>query len=110
MYVNWPICGSSLSVIPNPSLPAPGLPAPGLSGLGCARCAEGDGVIPYGSFPMGRGLGYFSSGFDITGWGTPEWLTVGAAGLFVLYQVTAGLFESGRIRAPRRFRRRRRHN
>jgi hypothetical protein len=64
MYVDWPICGSSLSVIPNP------LKRTGLYGLGCGpNCS-------------GRGLGYFSSGLDISGWGAAEWATV-AAGVYL---------------------------
>ena len=95
MYVSWPVCGSSLSVIPNPKLPAPGLPAPGLSGLGC--CCSDDSFTPRGlgigsgrsmsgsyiGMSGGRGLGYFESGFNPSGWGIAEWLTVLAAGYAV---------------------------
>ena len=69
MYVNWPICGSSLTVLENPQLPQ-GMQIQGMSGLGCGcRGCRG-------------GLGYFSTGLDISGWGAAEWLTV--IGGFVL--------------------------
>ena len=65
MYIDWPICGSSVSLLPHP------LRAPG---LGCCGGA------------CNRGLGYFDSGWDLSGWGVVEWLTV-AAGAYVLFSV-----------------------
>lgn len=91
-YINWPICGSSVTVLPNP------LKRTGLYGLGCGPSCDfrtgfcGNG----GGFPVGPGLGYFSTGLDVSGWGAPEWLTVAAAGA-LLFSGTGG----GRRRSRR---------
>lgn len=63
-YINWPICGKSGQPM------VPSLPKPGFSisrGLGCA-CGCGT--------CQNRGLGYFDTGWDISGWGWMEWGTV----------------------------------
>lgn len=57
-YISWPICGTPGAVNVNP----------GLSGCGCG-CSGG----------CNKGLGYFDSGFDISGWGWMEWGTVAIA-------------------------------
>lgn len=72
MYVNWPVCGSSLTVLQNPQLPQ-GMQIQGMAGLGCdcRGC---------------RGLGLFDSGLNLSGWGWPEWLAV-VLGVYVVVSV-----------------------
>lgn len=65
-YIGWPICGQPATVIQNPL---------GLSGLGCGcggRCGG-----------CNKGLGYFDTGWDISGWSYLEWGTV----LVVVYML-----------------------
>lgn len=99
MYVNWPICGSSLTILENPQLPR-GMQIQGMAGLGC-DCRGG----------CRGGLGLFDTGLDLTGWGWAEWAAV-IVGVYVVFSVfsstkrTVGRVRSGfRQRAQRRERR-----
>lgn len=95
MYVNWPICGSSLSVLPNPQLPQGMQIQGGMSGLGCdcRGC---------------RGLGLFDSGLNLAGWGWAEWAAV-IVGMYVVFSVFSSTRRTvGRVRGGFRQRRQRR--
>lgn len=51
----------------------------GYRGMGacCSSCAQGGPC-------MGKGMGIFDSGMDVTGWGMPEWSIVGLTAWGVL--------------------------
>lgn len=74
-YIGWPICGKNATV--NPGLV-------GYRGFGCA-CGCG-GCCPQ------RGLGYFDTGWDISGWSYLEWGTV----LLIGYMVMSTVFTTQR--------------
>lgn len=84
MYIGWPICGQPATVN------LPGLS--GVRGLGCADCGG-----------RCKGLGYFDSGWDISGWSYLEWGTV----LLVAYMVISSVTTTQRTyrKARRRIRR-----
>lgn len=72
-YIGWPICGGPLQTQQTRQFV-------GLSGLGNCHCG--------GSCGHCRGLGYFDSGWDISGWSYPEWGTVLVIAYMVISTVT----------------------
>ena len=74
LYIGWPICGYSGQ--------PPALPNPGLSGYRGVGCGCGCG----GSCKTG--LGYFDTGWDISGWSYMEWGTVLAIAYMLISTVT----------------------
>lgn len=67
-YINWPICGGAQQIAATQNFA-------GLSGymrsrgMGCAGGCSCGGTCQ-------KGLGYFDTGWDISGWGWMEWGTV----------------------------------
>jgi hypothetical protein len=63
-----------------------------LDGFGCA-CAEGHGLV-------GRGLGLFDSGLDVSTWGVGEWAVVAFgvyAGMSLLGDTKRGVARTRRV-------------
>jgi hypothetical protein len=73
MYIGWPICGQPATVN------LPGLSGlRGVRGLGCTGCGGG----------CNRGLGYFDTGWDISGWSWMEWGSILLVAYMVISSVT----------------------
>ena len=89
-YISWPICG-----YPNQQIQVPN---PGLSGfrkgLGCG-CGCGGSCF--------KGLGYFDTGWDISGWGWMEWGTI--LGIAYMLMSTVQTTKRGVQKARKRVRR-----
>ena len=74
-YIRWPICGL-------PSQSGMALTGTGLSGLRGLGCACGCGTCE------SKGLGYFDTGWDISGWSWMEWGTVLIGAYIVMSTLT----------------------
>lgn len=72
-YISWPICGGPQQIQQTRQFV-------GLSGLGDCGCGCGG--------RCGKGLGYFDSGWDISGWSYLEWGTVLVVAYMVISTVT----------------------
>lgn len=76
-YIGWPVCGGSSQTAATRQY----LGLSGYRGLGCG-CGCG------GSCGCNTGLGYFDTGWDISGWGWMEWGTVGILLYMIMSTVT----------------------
>ena len=101
LYIGWPICG--YSGMP-PAVPNPGLSGirKGLRGCGCG-CASGLNLPAGTMYKCCKGLGYFDTGWDISGWSYMEWGTV-ALIAYMMFS-TVSTTQRGYRKAKRRIRR-----